>query len=191
MADLAHPFRLRAPGDGAGPAGPLDLLLQGSAFGGGGHSTTRRCLELLAGLAPLDGLTVLDLGSGSGILALAALRLGAARATCVDVNPEAVAAGRANGEANGLADRLEHRLGSTEAVGGLAFDLVLANLGGELLLDLAGPVAALARPGGRLLLSGLEAAWADELLAAYRRHGCGLLTRREADAFCTILVQRA
>ncbi len=191
LTDPTHPFRLRAPGDALGPPGPRDLLLSGSAFGAGGHPTTRRCLEVLAGLAPLDGQTVLDLGSGSGVLALAALRLGAARATCVDLNPEAVAAARANGEANALAGRLEHLAGSVEAVEGRSFDLVLANIGGDLLLDLAGRVAALASPGGRLLLSGLEAGWASDLAVAYAGQGCELLARLETDAFCTLLVRRA
>lgn len=188
----AHPFRLLAPGElapGAAP-GPLDLVLGGSAFGGGAHPTTVSCLGLLAGLAPLDGLEVLDLGSGSGILALAALRLGARRATCADVNPEAVAAARANGVASGLADRLDHRLGSTDALAGTAFDLVVANIGGELLLDLAGQVAPLARPGGRLLLSGLLEGYGDELSAAYARLGFALVERRAPGGFCTLLLRR-
>jgi ribosomal protein L11 methyltransferase len=186
-----HPLRLRSPDDGLGPPGPLDLLLAGSAFGGGDHPTTRSCLEVLAALAPLDRLAALDLGCGSGILALAALRLGAARATCVDVNPEAVASARRNGELNGLADRLDHRLDTVDALAGASYDLVLANIGGELLLDLAHRVAPLARPGGRLVLSGLLAGWAEELATAYDREGCKLLEQRPAGDFCTLLLQRA
>jgi len=187
---VPHPFCIRAPGEGGAP-GPLDLVLGGSAFGGGAHPTTVSCLDLLAGLGPLGGLEVLDLGSGSGILAMAALRLGAPRATCVDVNPDAVAGARRNGEASGLTDRLEHRLGGPEAVGGTTFDLVIANLGGELLLDLAGQVAPLVRPGGRLLLSGILEAWGAELTGAYGRLGGELLERREAGGFCTLLLRRA
>jgi ribosomal protein L11 methyltransferase len=187
----AHPFRVLADGAPVGAPGPFDLVLAGSAFGGGAHPTTASCLELLAGLAPLDGLDVLDLGSGSGILALAALRLGARRATCVDVNPDAVESARRNGAANGLADRLEHRLGGPDALTGPAFDLVLANIGGELLLDLAAQIAPLALPGGRLLLSGLLAGWADEVVRTYQPLGCTLLERREAGGFCTTLLQRA
>lgn len=185
-----HGFRLRTPTDGLGPAGPMDLVLAGSAFGGGAHPTTASCLAALAGLAPLAGLAVLDLGSGSGILALAALRLGAARATCVDVNPEAVAAARRNGGLNGLEGRLEHLQGGVDAVAGRAFDLVVANVGGELLLDLAAEIAPLARPGGRLLLSGLLEGWGPELEAAYGRLGCATTGRWSPPGFCTRLLRR-
>jgi ribosomal protein L11 methyltransferase len=169
---------------------PGGLVLTGSAFGGGAHPTTAACLELLASLGPLDGLAVLDLGSGSGILALSALRGGAARATCVDVNPEAVACAARNGEVNGLAGRLEHRLGSFEAVAGERYDLLLANIGGELLLDHAARIAPLGAPGARLILSGVLAGWAEELADAYVRHGCTLLERRELGGFCTLLLRR-
>jgi len=134
---------------------------------------------------------VLDLGSGSGILALAALRLGARRATCVDVNPDAVASARRNGALNGLADRLEHRQGGVESLAGATFDLLVANIGGELLLDLAGQLAPLVRPGGRLLLSGLLAEWSCELSRAYQELGCAVLERRLSGGFCTLHMQRA
>lgn len=169
---------------------PGGLVLGGSAFGGGSHPTTAACLELLATLGPLDGLSVVDLGSGSGILALTALRRGAASATCVDVNPEAVEAARRNGEANGLDGRLEHRLGSVESVAGEAFDLVLANLGGELLLDHAAAIVRLARPGGQLVLSGLLTEWTGDLLEAFVGHGCALVDRRDQGGFGTLLLRR-
>ncbi len=133
---------------------------------------------------------MLDLGAGTGILALAALRLGAARARCVDPDPEAVACARRNGEANGLADRLGHLPGTASDLGGERFDLVLANVGGEILLDEAGLVAPLARPGGRLLLSGLLAGDGDGLAAAYARWGCSVLERREPAGFVTLLLRR-
>jgi ribosomal protein L11 methyltransferase len=188
----AHPFRILSTDAPAAPGAPgtLDLRLERSAFGGGSHPTTRSCLELLVELAPLDGLRVLDLGSGTGILGIAALRLGAARALCVDVNPEAVASARRNGAANGLDDRLDHRAATAEDLAGTTFDLVLANIGGELLLDEAPRVAPLARPGGRLLLSGLLRGYAEELADAYARHGCGLVERRFPGEFCTLLLRR-
>lgn len=187
-----HPFRILAPGERAPPAAPgtIDLVLERSAFGGGTHPTTLSCLALLAGLAPLDGRTVLDLGSGTGILGIAALRLGAGRALCVDVNPDAVASARRNGELNGVAPRLDHQLGSADDLGGATFDLVVANIGGELLLDEADRIAPLARPGGTLLLSGLLRGWADELESAYRRRGCSLIERRHPGEFCTLLLGR-
>ncbi len=167
-------------------------MIAGSAIGAGTHPTTASCLDVLAALAPLDGLRVLDLGSGSGILGIAALRLGAARAVCADVNPDAVEAARRNGALNGVEGRLAHRLADA---GGLAgeppFDLVVANVGGELLLDEAPRIAPLARAGGRLVLSGLLREWAADLEAAYARLGCAVLERRLPDAFCTVVLRRA
>jgi ribosomal protein L11 methyltransferase len=186
-----HPFRVLAPADAREALGPRDLVIAGSAFGGGTHPTTASCLELLAALAPLDGLRVLDLGSGSGILGIAALRLGAAAAVCADVNPEAVESARRNGAANGVAGRLAHRLADAAGLAGSApFDLVVANIGGELLLDEAPRIAPLARHGGRLVLSGLLREWAGDLEDAYGRLGCIVLDRRSPGAFCTILLAR-
>ena len=186
----AHPFRVRHPGDGRGPPGPLDLVVEGGAFGSGTHPTTLSCLEILATLAPLDGLRVLDLGSGSGILGLAALRLGAASALCVDLNPEAVESARRAGAENGLAIRLSHRVGTASDVAGTEFDLVVANIGGALLVDEAAGIAPLARSGGRLLLSGLLREGAADLEAAYLARGCRRVDRRFADGFCTVLLAR-
>ena len=186
-----HPFRILAPGDAAAAVGPTDLVLEGSAFGGGTHPTTVSCLAVLAALAPLRGLRLLDLGSGTGILTIAALRLGAAGALCVDVNPDSVASARRNGVANRVDDRLEHRCGTADDLAGERFDLVVANIGGELLLDEAERIVPLARPGGRLLLSGLLRGYAGELETTYGRLGCGVLDRRFPAEFCTLLLQRA
>jgi ribosomal protein L11 methyltransferase len=184
-----HPFRVLPPSRAAEASGPLDLVVEASAFGGGTHPTTASCLELLAGLAPLDGQGVLDLGSGSGILAIAAVRLGAASALCVDVNPDAVASARENGARNGVAASLAHLQGGPGDVPG-TFDLVVANVGGELLLDEAPRIAPLARPGGRLVLSGLLRGWTSELEAAYAAAGCAVLGRRFPGEFCTLLLLR-
>jgi ribosomal protein L11 methyltransferase len=184
-------FRVLPPSSAAGPLGPRDLVIAASAFGGGTHPTTASCLEVLEVLAPLRGQRVLDLGSGSGILGIAAVRLGAASALCVDVNPDAVASARENGGRNGVADRLLHRQGGPRDLAGEVFDLVVANVGGELLLDEAAAIAPLARSGGLLVLSGLLRGWQDELAAAYEACGCALLDRRLPGEFCTVLLRRA
>lgn len=186
----ASSFRILPPAAAGDARGPRDLVIDASAFGGGTHPTTLSCLSVLEALAPLDGQRVLDLGSGSGILGIAAIRLGAAAAHCLDVNPEAVASARTNGALNGVGARLVHRLGGPRELAGEAFDLVVANVGGELLLDEAAAVAPLARPGGRLVLSGLLRGWAEDLAAAYAAAGCSLEERREPGAFCTLLLRR-
>jgi ribosomal protein L11 methyltransferase len=184
------PFRVLSPAEAADASAPTDLVIEPSAFGGGSHPTTASCLAVLASLAPLDGLRVLDLGSGSGILAIAAVRLGAASAVCLDVNPDAVACARRNGLANGVDARLAHRLGGPSDGEGEAFDLVVANVGGELLLDEAPRVARLAGPRGRMLLSGLLGGWAPALEEAYAAQGCAVLLRAGAGGFCTLLLGR-
>ena len=110
---------------------------------------------------------VLDIGSGSGILALAALRLGAERAVCYDTDPLAVAATLANADANGLADRITAQLGSLPASPTADhFQLLLANLVAAVLIDSAEPLAAHTAPGGTLLAGGIIETRADEVLAA-------------------------
>lgn len=188
---IAHPFRVLPPPRAGEASGPTDLVLEGGAFGGGTHPTTASCLAALAALAPLDGRRVLDLGSGTGILGIAALRLGAVAAVCVDVNPDAVASARRNGDANGVGARLAHRCGDADDLAGEAFDVVVANVGGDLLLDAAAKVAALARAGGTLVLSGLVEAAAPELAAAYARQGCAAVASRAAGGFCTLVLRRA
>jgi ribosomal protein L11 methyltransferase len=154
------------------PIGPDEVSLRldpGMAFGTGLHPTTRGCLTLLQEISPMPPV-VLDVGSGSGILALAALRLGAERAVCYDTDPLAVEATLANAEANGLADRVTARLGSVPATGE-SYSLVVANLVAAVLIDLAGPLAAHTAPGGTLLASGIIAGRADQVLDALAAQG--------------------
>lgn len=136
----------------------------GLAFGTGHHATTAMCLEWLDG-ADLAGKTILDFGCGSGILAIAALKLGAARAVAVDHDPQALDATRDNAAANGVADRVEIYL--PDAAPDATYDVVLANI-------LAGPLVSLAptlidsmRPGADLVLSGVLAEQAEAVCTAY------------------------
>ena len=137
----------------------------GMAFGTGLHPTTRACLELLQQLEPMPA-TVLDVGCGSGVLALAALRLGAVRAVGIDTDPLAVATTRANAERNGLAGRLEVVEGTLDAQPANRYPLVLANLVAAVLVDLAPRLAAQVAPGGTLLASGIIEPRAPEVIAA-------------------------
>jgi ribosomal protein L11 methyltransferase len=151
------------------PIGPDEVALRldpGMAFGTGLHPTTRGCLRLLQEVLPMPPV-VLDMGSGSGILALAALRLGAERAVCYDTDPLAVAATLANAEANGLADRITAQLGPLPASPAAdPYPLVLANLVAAVLIDSAEPLAEHTAPGGTMLASGIIETRADEVLAA-------------------------
>jgi ribosomal protein L11 methyltransferase len=129
----------------------------GMAFGTGLHPTTRLCLagvETLADRGVLTGARVLDVGCGSGILAIAALKLGAATALGLDTDPIAIEATIANARRNALLRRVRAREGSLPS-GEPAFDVVLANLIAGLLVPLAGGLRAELRPGGHLLASGI------------------------------------
>lgn len=142
---------------------PDDIVLHldpGMAFGTGGHETTRLCLEVLEGV--MDGMptllspSLLDLGTGSGILAMAAVQLGAGHVCAVDIDPQAVEVARENLAANGLADQVE--LGTTplESLTG-AFDIILANILAEELIRLAPHLTERLTTGGTLVLSGILA----------------------------------
>ncbi|WP_066091650.1 50S ribosomal protein L11 methyltransferase [Xanthomonas massiliensis] len=140
----------------------------GLAFGSGTHPTTALCLRWLDGLAADGGLrdqAVLDFGCGSGILALAALKLGAAQAVGVDNDPQALIATADNAERNGVADRLQVYLPADEPV--RTYPVVVANILASALDALAEVLAARVAPGGRIALSGILQGQEQELLARY------------------------
>ncbi len=144
----------------------VNLLLDpGLAFGTGTHPTTSLCLQWLDGQA-LEGCTVLDFGCGSGILAIAALLLGAERAVGTDIDPQALEASRDNASRNGIAaERFPLYLPGDMPAG--TYDVVVANILAGPLVQLAPTISAHVRPGGRLALSGILAEQAEEVRAAY------------------------
>lgn len=142
----------------------------GLAFGTGTHPTTAMCLRYLDSLGDeLSGARVLDVGCGSGILAVAALRLGAAAAIGVDIDPQAELATRENAERNGVADRLELQPPAPPWPAS-PYDFTLANILAGPLVELAAEIAAATRPGGGVVLAGLLEAQAPAVLAAYQPH---------------------
>lgn len=145
----------------------VNLLLDpGLAFGTGTHPTTALCLEWLDG-QDVHGLNAIDFGCGSGILAIAALLLGAERVTGTDIDPQALEASRDNARRNGIADE-RFPLYLPEAMPAEPADLLLANILAGPLVSLAPQLISLVRPGGRIALSGILAEQTEEILAAYR-----------------------
>lgn len=142
------------------------MLDPGLAFGTGTHPTTALCLEWLESLN-LDGKTVIDFGCGSGILAIAALKLGAKKVIGIDIDPQAIQASRDNAQRNGVSASLELYL-SHEQPALLCADVVVANILAGPLCELAPTMSQLTRIGGMLGLSGILTDQADQVIAAYR-----------------------
>lgn len=144
------------------PAAVNLILDPGMAFGTGSHPTTRLCLEWLERKVT-EQCSVLDYGCGSGILAIAAARLGAGRVAGVDIDPQAVEAAYANAERNGVQALFAD---STKPVAG-EYDLVVANILSNPLRVLAPAICAHVRAGGQLALSGILREQADEIIGIY------------------------
>ncbi|MFB0936788.1 MAG: 50S ribosomal protein L11 methyltransferase [Propionivibrio sp.] len=138
------------------------VLDPGMAFGTGSHPTTRLCLEWLE-RSVTPGVSLLDYGCGSGILAIAAARLGAHDVLGVDIDPQAVGAAKSNAERNEVSARFADSAGEIKG----QFDIVVANILSNPLKALAPAICSHVRPGGRLALSGILAEQTDELIAAY------------------------
>ena len=151
------------PADPDSPDGRITIVLDpGLAFGTGSHPTTHLCLKWL-GEHLRPGQTVIDYGCGSGILAIAAAKLGAGRVVGVDIDPQAVSSTEANAAVNGVG--IDARL-TTDPTPEPA-DIVVANILSNPLKVLAPMLSALVRPGGHLILAGLLDRQADEVAAAY------------------------
>lgn len=155
---------LLQPG-GQPPLSPCFIDLDpGLAFGTGTHPTTALCLEWLDG-ADLRGKTVIDYGCGSGVLAIAALKLGAACALAVDIDPQAVTATLDNAARNDVADRLV--VATVAQMNAQPADVLLANILAEPLIALAPVLTALVTPRGHIVLSGLLAQQAPQVAMQY------------------------
>ena len=146
----------------------VNLMLDpGLAFGTGTHPTTAMCLEFLDG-EPLEGKHVIDFGCGSGILAIAALLLGAKSALGLDIDPQAIKASGENAERNGVRDRLYLRLTGGEAPEeNEKADVLVANILAGPLTELAPDIEKLVKKGGHLALCGILAKQADDVRAVY------------------------
>lgn len=173
-------------------SGRIPVLIDpGMAFGTGTHPTTQLCLEMIEALSSegagqaLPFETLIDLGCGSGILAVAALKMGASRALAVDIDADSVNATHENAEINGVSRRMEIGLGSLAEIRAGDFSiqqapLVLANILAPVLVRLLDKgLGEILAPGGTLVLSGIIDEQAPEVEAAAARHGLRLVDRRQ------------
>ena len=149
----------------------------GQAFGTGHHETTRLCLAALDRTVQA-GAHVLDIGSGSGILSIAAVKLGAARVDAFEIDPIAADVARANCEANDASERVTVH-GGFPAEDVLPADLAVVNVSARADIELAGALAGALKPSGRLIASGFLTSDRDDVLAAFTEHGLKLTGERE------------
>ena len=182
------PWRDYQPADG-------DVVVDldpGMAFGTGLHPSTRLSVQGVEEVVR-PGDIVLDVGTGSGILAIAAAKLGAARVDAVDVESVAVRATQENAERNQVGDRIAVALGSVgpgQPFEGRRYDVVLANIIARILVELAASIVEQTRPGGFIVLAGIIASREAEVVSAYRALGTAIVTRRQEDDWVSLVLRR-
>ena len=184
-----HPTRY----EGAPPAGSISLALDAAtAFGTGRHGATQGCLMALDRLARRRRpRRILDMGCGSGILAIAAAKTWRRPVLAVDIDAEAARVARANARANGVGSlvRAKRADGFTGVPRNKRFDLILANILARPLADMAPALARRLAPGGTAVLSGLLVEQEAQVRTAYRAQGMRLVTRIDIEGWRTLLLR--
>jgi len=180
----------RSDGDAASSERIPIILGRGRAFGSGEHETTYSCLEELEKLPVASMEFVLDLGCGTGILAIAAARMGARSVTAIDPNPFAVQTAEANIKLNCVDERTRAIRGELRDAAGSRFDLIMANLYGDVLMEIAQDILLFLKPGGYLLLSGIHYEYHYEIKAIFLELGLRLLRNRVLEEYATLLFER-
>lgn len=172
----------------------------GLAFGSGLHPTTQLCLNIFEDM-PLSGQSLFDVGTGSGILSIAALKLGATPVRAVDVDEVAIRIAQENFERNGYAPRSPHKLeevaprvevaiGSAAETGGQQWQIVVANILAHILIDIMPALAAALAPNGTLILSGMIAEQEQDVTNAAAAHNLHIVDRRMKEDWVALVVER-
>ena len=175
---------------------PGDLIVEldpGMSFGTGQHGTTRGCIQVLDRLAATPGLKMADIGCGSGILAIAAARLGFQDLVAVDNDPDAVRIARENAELNGVADRIRFMVADLSATGLVhSHDIVVANILAPVLIEHADTLIGMLSPmpAARLVLSGILVPQADEVCSAYLARGMRVVESFHLGEWATLCFSR-
>ncbi len=172
------------------PCGIPLILGKKGAFGSGEHETTAACLEFMATLPTMAGSTVLDLGSGTGILAIAAGRLGASHVVAIDIDQAAADSCTENVRLNGIEGSVITICGELANLAESSFDIILANIYADIHLALAGSMAAMTRPGGYLILSGIPLQDKFDVTQSFIRQGCEMLDSRIGEDYATFVMRK-
>ncbi len=188
--DVEGRLRIRAPFHEAAPAGELEVIVMPKmSFGTGHHATTWLMSRAVLDLG-VSGRRGLDMGSGTGVLSIVAVKCGAAHMDAVDIDDWADANCRENIAANGVGDRITPMLGDVRRIAGRRYDFILANINRNILLaDLPSYAAAL-EPGGDLVMSGFLDADVPTLVEAAGQQGLSLVGTAERDGWRILHVRR-
>lgn len=186
---------IRPPWRDFEPENDDDVVVEldpGMAFGTGLHPSTK--LSMLGTEQVVrPGDTVLDVGTGSGILAIAAVKLGAVKADTVDVESVAVDATRENADRNGVGDQIAVQLGSVgpgEPFWGQEYDVVLANIIARVLIELSGAIVAHTKPGGHMVLAGIIESREQDVIDAFASAGAKVKIRRSHEDWISLVLTR-
>jgi ribosomal protein L11 methyltransferase len=184
------PSFMAAPPEAANE--PVIILDPGMAFGTGAHVTTRSCLKLVAEAVAQGARSVLDLGAGTGILAMTAARFGAETILAMDIDQIALRVARENIAQNGLKDKIELRTGVADPQTSLGrlFDLIAANLFAEMLVKLMPFMSRHLKPAGKAALSGILSDRAAAVESAAASSGLAIINRIEEQEWVTMLLAR-
>ena len=188
--DIGNQFTISPPDISPSGNNRIQLIMDRGAFGSGEHETTRSCIEILETLPAAENQKILDLGSGTGILTIAALQLNSGCAWCVDIEAASVKSGQRNCQLNHVDDDITHVCGTLDQLGETGFNLILANIYGDILLDIAENLVGKAAPQALLLLSGILWEYNFDVRQKYQKLGCKLIKNSLLDEFSTVLLQK-
>lgn len=172
------------------PCGVPLVLGKKGAFGSGEHETTASCLELMPGIPGIRGCRALDVGTGTGILAIAAALLGASTILALDLEWPAARSCSENSRLNHVEGRVFTICGELAAIASEPFGLVMANIYADILEALAGRLVSLTRPGGHILLSGIPLQDKFDIVRCYTALGCRVADSRIMEEYATYLLRR-
>ena len=166
------------------------ILGTGRAFGSGDHETTASCLEELERIPIIENSKVLDVGCGTGVLSIAAVKLGARLVTALDPSPHAIKVTEESIALNKMENKIVPVEGELKLVNDQNYDIISANLYGDILLTLMDDMQTRLKPGGYLLLSGILYEYAFDLKRALEHAGCDLLKARYLEEYVTLTARK-
>ncbi len=186
---LGKKFQIVPPGHSQETESRISIVMNRGAFGSGEHETTRSCIEILEQLPIHPALKALDFGCGTGILSIAAIKMGISEVWCLDIAEQAITSCQKNCILNNITEKTSHFCGTLELFKEESFDLLLANIYGDILLSQADSLVSKLNKNARLILSGIL--WEDNfsLRKRYESLGCRIVKNYLLEEYSTILLQ--